>query len=459
MPMRSGGMEITVTQKRIPPKTHAKTGRARTSSSVRTKRPPSKAEAAKSLKSRERAEKSRAKTVKKRFGKSASSAPKPTLKGLDGSLVMTIIILVVFGLIMVFSASAPSASAYQGNPYHYIIRQAIFAVMGIAAMFLLSRIDYHKYQKYALAVLIGSFILLFTVYIPGVGVVRNNARRWINIGISTLQPSEVVKVAIILYFSYSLSIVKKGIEKFWTGLFRYLVILGVFAAVLYKEPHLSATLVVCIVGAVLTITAGAKVKHYAAILLCALPVLAFVIYNQPYQMERITTFLDPFADKADSGFQVVNSLYAIGSGGVFGLGLGMSRQKFLYLPEPHNDFIFAIVCEELGLLGAAAVLVLFGILIWKGYRIAIQAPDMFGTLMATGITTLVGIQAAINVAVVTGFAPATGVALPFFSYGGTSLLILLSCMGVLLNISRQTVAVIRPSEKLIQKNNQVGNRI
>ena len=215
---------------------------------------------------------------------------------------------------------------------------------------------------------------------------------------------------------------------------------------LLKEPHLSATLVICAVGCVLLLVAGAKIRHFAFLGCLALPVLAFMIYKQPYQLERVITFLDPFADTSDAGFQIVNSLYAIGSGGIFGLGLGMSRQKFLYLPEPQNDFIFAIVCEELGLLGAALVLALFGFLIWKGYRIAQEAPDMFGTLLATGITSLIAIQVAVNVAVVTSSVPTTGMALPFFSYGGTSLLILLGCMGILLNISRQSINTIRPGD-------------
>ena len=366
-------------------------------------------------------------------------------KPYDISLMFTIIILVIFGLIMVFSASAPAASAYQNNPYYYITRQGIFAIMGVCAMFVLSRYDYHKYGKWAVGILAASFILLLAVYIPGLGSVRNNSRRWLNLGIFTLQPSEVVKVAIIIYFSYSLSLIKGKIEKFKDGLLRYLIILGVFALILLAEPHLSATLVIIGVGGIILIVAGAKTRHFAAIGLLALPVLAVAIYNKPYQLERITTFLDPFADKSDAGFQVVNSLYAIGSGGIFGLGLGMSRQKFLYLPEPQNDFIFAIICEELGLLGAILVLGLFGFLIWKGYRIAQEAPDMFGTLLATGITSLVGIQVVVNVAVVTSSIPATGMALPFFSYGGTSLLILLGAMGILLNISRQTVTTIRPS--------------
>lgn len=363
---------------------------------------------------------------------------------LDRMLLLDIIILVVFGLITVFSASAPAASAYQNNPYYYIIRQAIFAVMGFGAMWVLSHFDYHNFERFAFVILLGAFLLLFAVYIPGIGQVRNNARRWINIGISTLQPSEVAKVAIIIYFAYSLSLIKDTIKEFRGGLLRYLIILGLFSGVLLKEPHLSATLVICAVGCIMLMTAGARFSHFAALAACALPVLAYMIYKEPYQLARITTFLNPFEDVTGDGFQVVNSLYAIGSGGIFGLGLGMSRQKFLYLPEPQNDFIFAIVCEELGWFGAALVLILFGILIWKGYRIAQEAPDMFGTLLATGITSLVAIQVAVNVAVVTSSVPVTGMALPFFSYGGTSLLILLSCMGILLNISRQTVTTIRP---------------
>ncbi len=370
---------------------------------------------------------------------------KSNVRPLDSSLLLVVIILVVFGLIMVFSASAPAASAYQGNPYYYITRQGIFAVLGIGMMIGLSYIDYHKYAKYALPILVLGFLLLFSVYIPGLGVVRNNARRWINIGISTLQPSEVVKVAVIIFFSCSLSIIKDKIKSFKEGLLRYILILGAYALILLKEPHLSATLVILAVGVIMLIVAGARIRHFAYLGLLALPVLGYKLWKQPYQLERITTFFDPFADKADAGFQIVNSLYAIGSGGIFGLGLGMSRQKFLYLPEPQNDFIFAIICEELGLLGALLVLGLFGFLIWKGYRSAQEAPDMFGTLLATGITSLVAIQVALNVAVVTSTLPATGVALPFFSYGGTSLLILLSCMGILLNISRQTMNTIRPN--------------
>lgn len=356
---------------------------------------------------------------------------------MDKSLLLIILILVVFGLVMVFSASAPAASYYMNNPYHYVIRQAIFAALGFASLFILSNIDYHFYGKLALPILIGSFLLLFAVYIPGLGVETNGARRWIGYGVFSLQPSEVAKVAVIIYFAYSLSIIKDKIKLFWGGLFRYLVILGAFAVVLMLEPHFSGTVVIMGTAVIMLLIAGARLRHFALLSLPVIPAAVYIILKEPYRLERVTTFLNPFADPSDAGFQIVQSLYAIGSGGIFGLGLGMSRQKFLYIPEPQNDFIFSIICEELGLLGAVVVLSLFAVLIWKGYRLAQDAPDLFGALLAAGITSLIAIQVVINIAVVTSSVPVTGMALPFFSYGGTSLFILLSCMGILLNISRQ----------------------
>lgn len=370
------------------------------------------------------------KTVSQNEKKSAKRSYDPTL-------IAVILILVFFGLIMVFSASAPSALAYQNNEYHYILRQAIFAAIGIAAMFFVARIDYHIYAKFAFPILAISFLMLFTVYIPGLGRVVNNARRWVGYGIFSIQPSEIAKIGVIIYFSYSLSLPKNRIHKFWEGLFRYLVILAAFALVLMKEPHFSCTVVLCLSCIVILFVAGAKIWHFGIMGIGASLLAAILVWIEPYRMKRVLAFLDPFADTSDTGYQIANSLYAIGSGGIFGLGLGMSRQKLLYLPEAHNDFIFAIVCEELGLLGATIVIILFIMLIWRGYRIAQTAPDNYGAYLATGITSLIGIQAALNIAVVTSSVPVTGVALPFFSYGGTSLVILLASMGILLNISKQ----------------------
>ena len=361
------------------------------------------------------------------------------LKKMDMTLISSVFIMVIFGLIMVFSASAPTANLNQGNPYHFVTRQAMYAVVGLALMLFMANFDYHKIEKYALPLLIFSFVLLFAVYIPGLGVERNNARRWVEIGGLSLQPSEVAKVGVIVYFAYSLSMIKDEIAKFWTGLFRYIVILGIFAAVLIKEPHFSGTMVIVATAAVMLIVAGAKIKHFMWLAIPFVLLIAVAIIQEPYRLARWTAFLNPFADSSDTGYQIVQSLYAVGSGGVFGMGLGNSHQKFLFIPEPQNDFIFSIICEELGWFGAVAVMALFTLLIWKGYRIAQEAPDTFGALLAVGITTLVAVQEVINIAVVTSVAPVTGMALPFFSAGGTSLVILMGCIGILLNISAQVV--------------------
>lgn len=356
----------------------------------------------------------------------------------DVTLITVVLILVVFGLVMVFSASAPTAIAYQnGNQYHFILRQGIFAILGALAMFGVARIDYHFYGKIAKPILFGSFLILLAVYIPGLGMVVNEARRWINLGIISFQPSEIAKIGVIIFFAYSLSSPKHNPKDFVKGFLTYVAIIGAFGAVLMKEPHFSCTVVLCASCILIMIVSGTKFWHLSILGVLGVALGAYLILSAPYRMERIFAFMDPFADTADTGYQISNSLYAIGSGGIFGLGLGMSRQKLLYLPEPHNDFIFAVICEELGLLGAIVVIVLFIMLIWRGFRIAQCARDSFGAYLAAGITSLIGIQAILNIAVVTSSVPVTGVALPFFSYGGTSLLILLASMGILLNISSQ----------------------
>ncbi len=371
------------------------------------------------------------------YDKKPEPSKKKVPRKYDTTLVAVIFILVLFGMIMVFSASAPTALAYQGNEYHYILRQGAFAFIGIVVMFFVARIDYHKYEKFAFGILVISALALFSVYIPGFGRVINDARRWIGYGSFSLQPSEIAKIGVIIYFAASLSKQKKKIKKFKTLIFPYIATIAFFALVLLAEPHFSCTVVLAGACLVLLIVGGARLIHILWLILAAIAAAVGLIASAPYRMERIFAFLDPFADISDTGYQIANSLYAIGSGGIFGLGLGMSRQKLLYLPEPHNDFIFSIVCEELGLVGAMVVIVLFVMLIWRGYRIAQTAPDNFGALLATGITTLIAIQAVLNIAVVTSSVPVTGVALPFFSYGGTSLVILLASMGIVLNISKQ----------------------
>ena len=376
-------------------------------------------------------------TAKSSTKAKAKANKKPALMGFDTTFLVIIVVLVLFGLVMVFSASAPAASYRTGNAYHYIVRQLIFAVLGFVSMLILANMDYHRFGKLATIILIGAFLTLFLVYVPGLGIAAKGARRWVGYGILTFQPSEIAKLAIIIYFAYSLSIVKDKIKSFTRGLLRYLLILGAFGGVIILEPHFSGTVVIMLTACTMLLIAGAKIRHFMAMFCAVLPIGVIAIIKEPYRMSRITSFMDPFAHRLDEGYQIIQSLYAIGSGSIFGLGLGLSRQKFLYIPEPQNDFIFSIICEELGLVGAAVVILLFIVFVWRGFRIAQEAPDMFGCLLASGITALIAIQVIINIAVVTSSIPVTGMALPFFSSGGTSLFLLMSAMGMVLNVSKQ----------------------
>ena len=354
----------------------------------------------------------------------------------DFGIFITVLILLAMGVIMVFSASSHYALTKMGNSYHFLIRQLLWAGVGLAAMLFMASFNYKQLKKISFLVFILGLALLVIVFIPGIGDTRNNATRWIDLRFTTVQPSEIMKLGIILFFAASLA--KRGdrIKKFWAGLCPYLIIIGVIDVLLLLEPHMSAAAVITAIGVILLFAAGAKVWHFVLLAAPALAGAAALIVTSEYRLRRITAFLDPWQDKMGDGWQIIQSLYAIGSGGLFGLGLGKSRQKFLYIPEPHNDFIFSILAEELGFVGVVAVLALFLIFIWRGLRVAMSAPDLFGGFVALGITMMVAIQVVINIAVVTSSMPVTGMSLPFFSYGGTALSILMAAVGILLNISR-----------------------
>ena len=361
-------------------------------------------------------------------------------KKLDIGLLVTVFALLLLGLIMVLSSSAPSALAYEGDSYYYFKSQLLNAVIGIVVMFFLSVVDYRLYNFKKIPILAMAFalLLLVLVLVPGIGVTVKGATRWIRLGF-TFQPSEIMKIALIIFLASRLSKDPKNNKKFWKGIFPNLIVVGVICLLLYKEPHYSAIGITALVSAVMIFVSGMRMKQ---ILLAAPPILAvgvFYLLQDTYRVERLVSFLDPWKDLLDTGWQAVQSLYAVGSGGLFGVGLGNSTQKYMYIPEPHNDFIFAILSEEMGFVGAVAVIILFGIFIWRGITIAMRAPDMFGTLLAIGITSLVAIQALLNIAIVSALFPVTGIPLPFFSYGGTALIILLASCGVLLNISRNAV--------------------
>lgn len=361
----------------------------------------------------------------------------------DFTLCITVLILLAMGIIMVLSASAPSSLSTTGNSYTYVKKQFAFAIVGVILMIAISKIDYRFYKKYYWIVYHVSWIILLLVVVPGLGVSVKGATRWLNLGFIQFQPSEITKIGLIIFYAGYLSDHKSELVDFKKGFIKPLIYIVPMIAILFLvQNHLSVSLIIGIIAVTMMVMAGCKMSHFILSGVVGISVLFGGIGilqmtgKGGFRLDRISTYFNPWADAQGTGYQMVQSLYAIGSGGFFGVGLGDSTQKFLYIPEPHNDFIFAILAEELGFMGCLFVIILFGIFIWRGIVVAMKAPDMFGSLIAIGITTLIGAQAIINIAVVTASIPTTGIALPFFSYGGTALLILLCTVGVLLNISR-----------------------
>lgn len=371
-------------------------------------------------------------------GKAKISTLIPSKKkahSMDYGFLTVVLMLLCYGLIMVFSASSASAHYQFDDAYYFIKRQFAWAIIGVAIMFIMSGISYKTIYKYALHLMIAAVVLL--ILVPFVGLEVKGARRWLGFGSFSFQPSEVAKIAIIVFLSRSLSVNGDALKTFRKGFLPYAGIIGVIALLVFIEPHLSGAIVIGATGLIVLWAAGARLAHFMAVGIPALGAAVYAMFSAEYRLARLTSFLDPFKDTGGDSFQIVQSLYAIGSGGFFGLGLGQSRQKFLYLPEPQNDFIFSIICEELGFVGAALVVVLFIMLIWKGVKISMHAPDKFSSLLVIGIIGLIAIQVIINIAVVTSTVPATGMPLPFFSYGGTSLVFILAEMGIILSVSRE----------------------
>ena len=357
-------------------------------------------------------------------------------RSVDFTFLIIVISLLIYGLIMVFSASSASAHYYNGDAFFFIKKQILFSAIGLLGMYFASKMDLKIIQKYSGVFLGITLIMLILVLIPGIGMKINGARRWLGIGSISFQPSEIAKYAIIFFTANALSMRREPLARFWKDLFPYLMVICFFALMVLLEDHLSGATVIAFTGCLILFLTGAQLSHFIGLVVTGIVAIGFAIIVEPYRMARFTTFLDPFADPLGSGFQIVQSLYAIGSGGLFGLGLGQSRQKYLYIPEPHNDFIFSIICEELGFFGALLVILLFALLIWRGIKIAMSAPDLFTSLSTAGIIGLVGFQAVVNIAVVTGSMPVTGMALPFFSYGGSAISFLLTAMGFVLNVSK-----------------------
>lgn len=360
----------------------------------------------------------------------------------DTPFLILVLTLLGIGLVTLFSASHASSYYYMDNSYYYILRQLLFAVAGVIAMLAVSLVNYRFLRNFCWLAYVVSLVLMAMCYLfPG----QNGAQRWINLGFLTFQPSEIAKFAVILLFAHLMDRDRDKMGLMVEGTLRYLVLYGAVAVILLPQPHLSGTLLIGIIVLVMMFLGGTKFSNLLKIgipvlilgLLAAFVLRDFIAERFAHVVTRLTYWLDPFSTTDAGSYQTRQSLLAIGSGGLWGVGFGESRQKHMYLPEVRNDFVFAIVCEELGFIGACIVIVLFAMLVWRGYVIAMNAKDRFGSLLVTGITTQIGIQAFLNIAVVTNLIPNTGISLPFFSYGGTALLIMLGEIGVILSVSRQ----------------------
>ena len=364
---------------------------------------------------------------------------------IDIVFLLLIMVLLVIGLLALFSASFAFAYFNFGSSYAFISRQLGFAAVGVVAMLLISTIDYRILRPFAWPLLLLTVVLLaWSLTFP-----HDGARRWINLGFTTLQPSEIAKFAVVVMFAHLslkneayLSSKRVGLKKNVTrGLLPFLFVLGVILVPMWRQPHLSGMILIFSIGAVMMLVGGLDIKWFMMAGASAVFGVFIVITTGliGYAEGRITSWLRPETDPRGVGFQILQSLYAIGSGGMMGVGVGASRQKFLYLPEPQNDFIFAIVAEEVGFVGATVIILLFAMLVWRGFVIALRCKDRFGSMLAIGFTAQVGLQTILNIMVVTNTVPNTGISLPFFSYGGTALLMLLGQMGLVLSISRKSM--------------------
>ncbi|RKD34298.1 putative lipid II flippase FtsW [Thermohalobacter berrensis] len=358
-------------------------------------------------------------------------------KASDFTLMIATILLVFIGIIMVFSSSYPEAYYKLKDGYYFLKRQLMYSLLGVFVMIFFMNFDYWRLNKLSKLIYLGCIVLAFLIFTP-LGTEYHGARRWINLGFTTFQPSEAIKLGSIIYFASYLTKKDRDIKNFKKGVIPSLIIIGFSCILILIQRDLSTSVTLGATLVAILFIAGIKLWQLFLMGAAGVAGIAAAIFSEKYRMERFIAFFDPFKYKDTVGWQVVQSLYALGSGGIFGLGLGKSRQKFFYIPEPYNDFIFSIIGEELGFVGCVTVIILFLLIIWRGIRIALNSRDLFACLLASGITSLITVQSLIHIAVVTSSAPTTGIPLPFVSYGGTALLVFMSAIGILLNISRYT---------------------
>ncbi len=354
----------------------------------------------------------------------------------DFLLLLVTLTLMGVGLIMVFSSSYVVAEEQLGDRFFYLRRQGFWALLGLGGMYFFSRFDYRHLRRLAPVLVLINFILLTMVFVPGLGLEVKDAQRWIGIGSITIQPSEFTKLSMVIFTAAFFSSRSIKIDRFWSSTFIPVLVMGLSFLFIVQQPDLGSALVIALGTATLIFVAGVPWQQLAAMSALAIPAVGYLAISESYRFKRLISFLDPWADPTGTGYHIIQSLYALGPGGLFGVGLGQSRQKFYYLPEPHNDFIFSIIGEELGFIGAVTVLLLFFVLLWRGLKIALTINEIFGSLLAAGITIMLGVQVLVNIGVVTGSLPVTGLNLPLVSFGGSSLFLTLCSIGILLNLSR-----------------------
>lgn len=370
-------------------------------------------------------------------------------KSVDLTLTFAIVILVFLGVMMVFSSSYYYAMAVWDDKFLFLKKELFWVALGTVSLFITMNIDYHFWRKISWPVFIASIVLLLLLFTP-LGMEIKGARRWLDIGPTTLMPSEFAKFAIIVFVPELLVQRRRFLHLFKEGLAPFLGLIALYAGLIILQPNLSTAITVSLMIVAMVFVAGVRKSHLLGVGAVGIVAVMLAILTSDYRMRRFTTFLDPFKDIQGDGYQVVQSLYALGTGGTFGVGLGQSVLNKLYIPEPQNDFIFATIGEELGFVGGVFIILVFLTLIYRGVKIAINAPDLYGTLMATGITSLIAIQVMINIAVATSSMPVTGLPLPFISYGGNFLFLLLTLMGILLNISKHTIDRKEPQKETIE---------
>ena len=346
--------------------------------------------------------------------------------------------LVIFGVIMVYSASMFSASVYFNNKYYFLYKQIIGVILGSIALTVTYFVDYNVYQKYKWWMVVIAFIFLVAVFIPGVGVSNYGAKRWIGLPGFTIQASEVAKFCFIIFCASYLAQNYDKVKTF-KGILPIVLVGGSVCLMILLEPNMSITICVGLVMLIMLFVGGIKLKHFLLLCIPALLLVPILIIIEPYRLQRLMAFIDPWANPQGEGYQLIQSLYSLGSGGLFGVGLFNSRQKYLFLPFAESDFIFSIIAEELGLLGSILLILTFFLLLLCGIRVALNSTNRFGCYLATGIISLISVQVLVNIAVVTGSIPPTGLPLPFISAGSSSIIVLMASIGILLNINKQSI--------------------